>query len=160
MTGILPWNPCISIVFGRQYEECQIIWIWGKWDFPQRVKPWYECVDMQSSSCSTSIFPSSSLSLENDLCDVIPWFYALWVPVGFSQWMVLVGDQIWGGWDWGVWHPLYIHLTWLHLTTKGYVFLQWADPCEELVESLMSSSSDDSLSLPSLSLGVLSSPVN
>ena len=51
-----------------------------------------------------------------------------------------------------------------HLTTslnqKGYVFLQWADPCEELVESLISSSSDDSLSLPSLSLGVLSSPVN
>lgn len=35
---LCPETLASAVVFGRHCEEPQIIWIWGKWDFPRRIK--------------------------------------------------------------------------------------------------------------------------
>lgn len=60
---LCPETLASAVVFSKTWGTPDN-WIWGKWDFPRRLSA---NMSARSCSCWTSIFPSSSLSPENDL---------------------------------------------------------------------------------------------
>lgn len=92
------------------------------------------CVD--TSDLLSTLLYTALCPWKMTYMDAIPW---LSCPPGFC-WNQPMGDSgkdlRWGGELGGAFGTLlWVHLSGLYLLTKGHIFLEWADPHQELVES-------------------------